>query len=197
MNLLAGLQGLLTGGKFALPEIAKIIKPLAGDRGQRDQAAHQENIATYDQFKAEFQNSGMTWFDRVVNGFNRLPRPVIVSLVILYFILSFVDPLLFQQINNGLDSVPDNMWIIAGGIISFYFVVREINHKRMSQSAKEFDQRMARHDALQERRQNRQRQAQEIHQEGAQFDPAQTDHDFANEQANHGQESQPDEPRAG
>ncbi len=62
------LAKLITGG--AVKTVAKAVKNFTGDRMQRDQAGHRENMATYGQFSAEFQVQNRTRFDSLIkNGF--------------------------------------------------------------------------------------------------------------------------------
>jgi len=139
--------------------VSGVVGTIWGDQSAKDAQGSSENMATYAQFAAEFQVQNRTWFDSLIDGFNRLPRPVIVAMVIIYFFLSFHDPLLFQQINIGLDTVPDNMWIIACSIVSFYFVARELSKsrdKKMALSAADFNAHMRQYDELDKRRQDRQ-----------------------------------------
>jgi hypothetical protein len=155
LNPLNIVSGAVQGIGNAVSGVAKV---LVGDKSARETYRSQENMATYGQFAAEFQVQNRTWFDSLIDGLNRLPRPVIVAMVICYFMSSFMNPLTFQQINEGLDTVPENMWIIAGSIVSFYFVAREFQKsrdKKMALSKAEFEERMRRHDELEKRKRDR------------------------------------------
>ena len=68
-------------------------------------------------------------------------------MVIYYFWLSQYDAIEFQRMNVALDSVPEYMWLIAGSIISFYFVAREFSKGRdtkMALSRVQFDETIRR-----------------------------------------------------
>jgi hypothetical protein len=84
-----------------------------------------------DQFAAEFRRlENRTWWDALVDGLNRLPRPVLVFLVLGYFGLAYVDPTEFQVLNTALDGVPDEAWFLLGAIVTFYFGARELEKNR-------------------------------------------------------------------
>lgn len=125
--------------------VSKVTGTIWGDRAARDAQYSSENIATYGQFASEFQVQNRTWFDSLIDGINRLPRPTITAMVIYYFIEAVRDPIEFQKINISLDTIPENMWFIAFSIISFFFVAREMQKgrdKKMALSKAEFDERM-------------------------------------------------------
>ena len=119
-----------------LPAVGKMVldgfRSWKGDKREQDQQHHAGQTNAREQFAAEFMapRENRTWFDSLIDGINRLPRPTIVGLIIAYFILSFHDPVLFAQINQGLMNIPEPMWVIAGGVIGFYFTLREIKHSR-------------------------------------------------------------------
>lgn len=142
LSAIPGLGPLLAGG-------TAIVEAIAGNRAARDAAGHETDMATHAQFAAEFrQIKGRTWWDSLIDGLNRLPRPVIVGMVIAYFMTAWADPIEFQIINTSLGAVPENMWLIAGVIIAFYFTVREIQKgretKRMALTAEAFDEQQRR-----------------------------------------------------
>ena len=54
--------------------VAEVFVPNAT---RKMQAAHDAYIAALGEYFAEFQSAGDGWFDRFVNGLNRLPRPML------------------------------------------------------------------------------------------------------------------------
>ena len=77
------------------------------------------------QFAAEFaprHPSG--WFDEVVNGLNRLPRPALALGTLALFVYAMVDPQQFALRMVGLNAVPEPLWWLLGAIVSFYFGAR-------------------------------------------------------------------------
>ena len=79
-----------------LPMIAPILNGISslwssivGNRAEKNQQKHQEQIAAYNsrdvvikQFAAEFMSPGSGFFDSMINGLNRLPRPFITFALI-------------------------------------------------------------------------------------------------------------------
>ena len=152
LSFIPGIGPLLSAG-------TGIIDAVAGNRRERDTQSHQTDMAVQQQFAMEFRRlERRTWFDSLIDGFNRLPRPVIVLLIIGYFLAAWRDPEEFQIINTALDAVPERMWVIAVVIVTFYFGARELakfrDQKRMALSAAAF--------AEQQRRIERLRQTQHV-----------------------------------
>jgi len=94
---------------------------------------HDEYTQAMGQFSAEFRGS-TNWFDSLIDGLNRLPRPIFVFLLVTYFILSFADPERFNVINQGLNTVPESMWTLMLIVIGFYFAARELSHSRKAKA---------------------------------------------------------------
>ena len=142
-GIASAVTGLVTGVGNAVGGVAKIF---VGDRSAREAGYHDENMESRRQFSTEFQVARRTWFDSLVDGINRMPRPAFVGLVIYYLVLSYVDPIEFQKVNIALDSVPDRIWdIIEYIILPFYFIARELQKgrdKKMALTKAEFDERM-------------------------------------------------------
>ena len=101
-----------------------------GNRADRDAAEHAQFIAALGQFSEEFRNPNLTWFDRFVNGLNRLPRPMLAVGTLGLFTYSMVDPVGFAERMQGLAYVPEPLWWLLGAVVSFYFGARELHHYR-------------------------------------------------------------------
>lgn len=86
--------------------------------------------ATMQTAAAEFQYAGQGLFDRVINGLNRLPRPMLALGTLGLFIFAMVDPGAFAARMVGLDAVPEPLWWLLGAIVSFYFGARELHYVR-------------------------------------------------------------------
>jgi uncharacterized protein (TIGR02594 family) len=121
-----------------------LVPILKGNQQERDQQANDRFLAGLNTFSAEFGNrENRTWWDSFWDGFNRMPRPVIVCLVLAYFVMSYIDPTEFQVLNVALDTVPERMWWVLSAIISFFFVAREFQKsrdKKMALSSSEFNE---------------------------------------------------------
>lgn len=129
-----GLIGRVVGGSAAATSlanaavsVAEVFTPNATKQMEANQAAY---IAALDEHGAEFQYVRPGSFDRIVNGLNRLPRPLLALGTLSLFIYAMVDPTGFAQRMVGLDYVPEPLWWLLGGIVSFYFGAREAHYFR-------------------------------------------------------------------
>lgn len=84
----------------------------------------------------EYRHSGSAWFDRFVNGLNRLPRPLMALGTIGLFVFAMVDPPAFAARMVGLNEVPEPLWWLLGAVVSFYFGARELHYRRVPPSAR-------------------------------------------------------------
>ena len=91
--------------------------------------------ATLQTAAAEFQYAGAGWFDRLINGLNRLPRPMLALGTLGLFAFAMIDPVAFSHRMAGLDAVPDPLWWLLGAIVSFYFGARELHYVRQAPRA--------------------------------------------------------------
>ena len=149
LNMIPGAGPILSAG-------IGLVETVTGNKRERDQQGHAADMAVSAQFAAEFRQNNRNFFDSLIDGLNRLPRPVIVVMVVLYFLTAWNDPTEFQIINLALDGVPERMWIIAGVIITFFFGARELSkardQKRMALSAEAFNEQQRRiHDLRQQK----------------------------------------------
>ncbi|MEO1043785.1 MAG: 3TM-type holin [Pseudomonadota bacterium] len=100
-----------------------------GDKAKREEQRHQQVIegldldqATLAQFAAEFTpRSNRTWWDSLVDGLNRLPRPIMAFGVLGMFILAPIDPVRFTTIAEAYSVIPPGFWALLSIIIGFYF----------------------------------------------------------------------------
>jgi len=79
---------------------------------------------------AEYQYASAGWFDRLINGLNRLPRPMLALGTLGLFVFAMVDPQAFAARMAGLEAVPEPLWWLLGAIVSFYFGARELHYAR-------------------------------------------------------------------
>lgn len=108
--------------------IASIFTENKEARGQR---RHESDMARLGQYAAEFRRlEDRTWWDSLVDGLNRLPRPLLAFMTIGYFLFAYFDPSEFQVLNVALEAIPEQMWVLLGAIVSFYFVAREFAKQR-------------------------------------------------------------------
>lgn len=126
MGLMAGLVGLL-------PAVGRTAEVFVANRTERARQEHAEHVAALGQFAAEFQHPSRGFFDRLIDGVNRLPRPVMAIGTMGLFVFAMADPVAFGVRMQGLALVPDPLWWLLGAIVSFYFGARELHHFRSGQ----------------------------------------------------------------
>ncbi|WP_113913274.1 holin family protein [Roseovarius dicentrarchi] len=83
-----------------------------------------ERGAALSQFQGEFALARVGWFDRFMDGINRLPRPAMALGTLGLFIAAMVDPVWFAARMQGIALVPEPLWWLLGVIVSFYFGAR-------------------------------------------------------------------------
>lgn len=86
--------------------------------------------AAMSELASEFAAPSVGWFDRFVDGLNRLPRPGMALGTLGLFVYAMADPASFAERMQGLAYVPDPLWWLLGAIVSFYFGARELHHVR-------------------------------------------------------------------
>ncbi len=129
MGLIEGLFAILFGsGRNVIGETAEVFRPNAEAQAQRHAGVQMAALA---QHGAEFARSPEGFFDRFMNGLNRVPRPALALGTLGLFIAAMVDPVWFSARMTGLALVPDPLWWLLGAIVSFYFGAR---HQAKGQS---------------------------------------------------------------
>lgn len=78
----------------------------------------------------EYRHAGNSAFDRIVNGLNRLPRPLMALGTIGLFVYAMADPAGFSARMAGLAGVPEPLWWLLGAVVGFYFGARELHYLR-------------------------------------------------------------------
>ncbi|SMO55307.1 holin family protein [Paracoccus laeviglucosivorans] len=82
------------------------------------------------QMSGEFAAQPRGWFDGLMNGMNRLPRPLLTLGTMGLFVYAMVEPIGFGLRMENLNLVPEPLWWLLGAIISFYFGAREAHYFR-------------------------------------------------------------------
>lgn len=122
-----GMGATVTAVGAAASTVAEVLTPNATRQMELRETAHTQALA---QHQAEFDGAGRGWFDGVMNGMNRLPRPLLTLGTIGLFIHAMVDPVSFAARMEGLALVPEPLWWLMGAIVSFYFGAREAHYFR-------------------------------------------------------------------
>lgn len=111
--------------------VAGVARVFVGDKGAREAASHDQTMAVMGQFAQEFRTlQYRTWWDALIDGLNRLPRPAMALGTIGLFVYAMTDPIGFGVRMQGLALVPDELWYLLGAIVGFYFGARELSKAR-------------------------------------------------------------------
>lgn len=128
-----GLIGKVLGAPGAVATIGGAVRDVSevftANATRRMELSAEAQAAALAQHGTEFESGG-GWFDRAVNGLNRLPRPFFVFGTLGLFGYAMVDPGGFGERMVGLNLVPEPLWWLLGAIVSFYFGAREAHYFR-------------------------------------------------------------------
>lgn len=114
------------GAVSALGQAAKgVAEVFVPSATRRMELSAEAQMAALRQLGEEYQHPALSWFDRLVNGLNRLPRPFLAFGTLGLFVYAMVDPVGFAARMVGLNAVPEPLWWLLGAIVAFYFGARE------------------------------------------------------------------------
>lgn len=128
--MIGRIFGLGTAARQLGGAVSEVAEVFVGNRAEREAADHERFVKSLAQFGEEFQHPATGWFDGMVNGMNRLPRPLMAVGTLGLFSYAMVDPTGFSVRMQGLAYVPEPLWWLLGAIVSFYFGARELHHYR-------------------------------------------------------------------
>lgn len=110
---------LFGGRRNIVKETAEVFRENAEAGAQR---SFDLDAATVSQLAAEFQYRGKrTWFDSLMDGLNRLPRPMMVFGVFGLLVYTPMDPVRMAEVFAAWALIPGGMWAVVGVIVSFFF----------------------------------------------------------------------------
>ena len=120
--MITGLVRLLFGrNRNVLRETVEVFRENAEAGAER---ASRAQSAALQQFAAEFRAERRSGFDRVMDGINRLPRPLLALGTVGLMVSAMANPSWFAARMQGLAAVPEPLWWLLGVIVSFYFGAR-------------------------------------------------------------------------
>ena len=107
-------------------DVAEVFVENKEKKGQRSHDATMAGIGhdmeVLKQFAAEFhEREKRTWWDSLIDGLNRLPRPLLTFAIIGFFVLTPLYPEKFLQIAKAYELMPTGYWALLSIIIGFYF----------------------------------------------------------------------------
>lgn len=129
-----GLIDGVLGGPAAVNALGTAAKGMAEvfvpSATRKMELSAEAQMAALRQLGEEYQHPGLGWFDRLVNGLNRLPRPMLAFGTLGLFVYAMIDPQAFAQRMVGLNAVPEPLWWLLGAVVAFYFGARETYYFR-------------------------------------------------------------------
>lgn len=131
---------LFGGADKIIGSIGGLVKTIFGDREAKDRYIHEQEMSVQDSYQAEFMAPEKKhWFNILVDGLNRLVRPLFTYSIVAMFIWAAVDPVEFTYYIQAIAIVPADMWIIIGTIILFWFGGRLIEKGTFSGKGMKID----------------------------------------------------------
>lgn len=127
MDRFLGASTAVTSVANAATGVAEVFRQNATRRMELDEEAYARAMT---QMTGEFAAQSRGWFDDLMNGLNRLPRPLLTMGTIGLFVYAMIEPIGFGLRMQNLNLVPEPLWWLLGAIISFYFGAREAHYFR-------------------------------------------------------------------
>jgi len=122
MGLIGRVLSVLFGGdRNVVAETAEVFRVNAE---AADQRAASLQGAALNQLSAEFAHAKVSWYDRFIDGLNRIQRPAMALGTLRPFLSAIIDPVWFAERMQGIALVPEPLWWLLGAIVSFYFGAR-------------------------------------------------------------------------
>lgn len=120
--------------------VTGVAEVFVANKTKRDQIEGDAFQSVVNSHSSEFYLPVSNWFDSLINGINRLPRPTMALGTIGLFVYAIAQPEAFSQRMIGITVIPEPMWWLIGVIVAFYFGARESHHLRMNQAVKSVTQ---------------------------------------------------------
>ncbi|MGZ2258235.1 holin family protein [Roseobacter sp. A03A-229] len=122
MGLISGILNIIFGNdRNVIAQTAEVFRENTEEGAER---AQNLRLGAMAQFAQEFEVARQGWFDRVMDGVNRLPRPALALGTLGLFLAAMIDPVWFAARMQGIALVPEPLWWLLGVIVSFYFGAR-------------------------------------------------------------------------
>ena len=120
MGMIGQLLAVLFGGdRNVIRDTAEVFRPNAEAQAAR---AYGLDSATLGQMAAEFGWRGKRgWFDRLMDGVNRMPRPLLVMGVFGLLVWTARDPVGASKVFTSWAIIPSEFWYVVLAIVTFYF----------------------------------------------------------------------------
>ena len=124
--MLDKIASLLGGGVFT--GVNNLAKTFLGSRESRDTADADHTTMFLRGVANELQpRVDRTWWDSLIDGLNRIPRPAITGGVIYIFYFCLTSPVEFALAVQTLQLMPTPGWMLIGTVIGFWFTGKMID----------------------------------------------------------------------
>lgn len=130
MGMIAAIPTISAAARTVGEAIGGVAEVFTVNQTKQAAAEHVEQIKALEQFGAEFSQTNRSWFDAIIDGLNRLPRPAMALATMGLFAYAMQDPVGFAARMQGLALIPEPLWWLMGAVVSFYFGARELHHVR-------------------------------------------------------------------
>ena len=151
IGLGAKLIGKAVGGSL-VDKAGSIVDKVLDQKGKREDANAAVDKASIDQWTAESGKANTNWFDSLVDGFNRLMRPVAFGFTVwVVMIWPQFDLIAFQQAMIAYEAVPEWLVGLVLSVWGFLFTSRFLTKdmaKIKGKSSKEFKEILERMKAV-------------------------------------------------
>ncbi|NIU83357.1 MAG: hypothetical protein GWN64_07720 [Candidatus Thorarchaeota archaeon] len=105
----------IMGSVADIKRIAKV------DKTQQENNLHAETVQMLKAYAAEMGKENKNLWDSIVDGINRLVRPILALIAISLFLICLIYPNYAKNVSVAFYGLPNNLYYILLTIISFYF----------------------------------------------------------------------------
>jgi len=114
---------LLTGGVTEVVNAGNdVVKTIWGSKQERDAGDQAEQMSVQAAFAAQMMpRDNRTYWDSLIDGINRLPRPVMTFGIVGLFWYCLHSPAEFSASMAGLALMPSGGWALMATVVAFWF----------------------------------------------------------------------------
>ena len=128
MGVIAAIIGLGRRVKVIGGAAGGVVRAATGIGIGAQQAAHERSLTEVATRHIDQPTAGFRSF---LDSLNHLPGPIVVITTTVMIGFAMISPDAFAARMNGLNQVPEPLWWLMGGLVSFYFGTREIRQARI------------------------------------------------------------------
>ena len=132
MGILSSILGI--NPEKILDSASGLAKIFVGDKSERESNTHSEQESAFDVLQAEAaaqSRENRNWFDSLIDGINRIPRPLGFFSVIGILIWCPIDPASFANAMVSYQLVPEWLALIVGQVFLMFYGGRLLENWKM------------------------------------------------------------------